>query len=900
LLTVTLLAISPEEALVRAGAADGKSAWIFQPFDDSPAAFAGAIAGDRVFTANETGDLALFDFRTRTCLRRGSLGRKWKKLHGLVLRDGTRIVLYTTAGLTVVDGETLDVVLDGHGLRAKQSEEEFDVVPHAPVPDSKLIEPIRIDYRTELVEHDDGTLIASSTVETEKAGPVHYSLLVFDLLRRTATRLVAQTERNDAFENHFRWFSPSGRYGIRFHYGSIPWHDGRKTRRYVDIAHRILGTGGRSELPDCKLDGEARLGTTLEVWQTKPLKPVAKPVARMWPANTNWRMRFDMDYMKQFARAVDFVTTKPGKPHPNEMDFAYKAIVCNPWKLMNTRIECLAWEPDERAFWILYEGHVIRRVTLDGQVSPMVAVGSVRDSRLKRYRGATFNAGRNTLQPLGDDRVRITLGGDHIVHIAFPSMPTIGVDTVPVPESFIPGVPLDRPLSDSALSELAIFTRTFIEMPDLSEASILAAIETLTNRIATALPDMVHYRSSVGHHVRTLFFAPTHVLSERAFFDFAAERYPATIPALRRLVMTYVSAPKPHPPNARLRYTDNEGALAHAALALARFDPDAGEVLFAYVVSPNVGQSSFIRDDLAPAYFEHQGWQGESGVRVGVRFAIAEHSHSIERIRHYWEKIGLREAARELSPALFAHILLTERTGPRSELDKKAIITTWLEVLEDKTNAFDAAVKSALLADLHSTGPEAIVRLRDAVAFIEATSPNIDHMADSFRLLEIRNQAHALLSAREFGDLIVAATSSRAGAALEDRSAARIIHVIRSIAETLDAANDYDAEVLQVLRGAMKDTVARLRLTERPQWSTPRWFTHLLLHHLEWVHQNKDRDDKRTRVVVIIEDLCRIPDPGEPFDAEVIAALREASQEKEPWKWRGWQPKATPASAPEA
>jgi len=73
-----------------------------------------------------------------------------------------------------------------------------------------------------------------------------------------------------------------------------------------------------------------------------------------------------------------------------------------------------------------------------------------------------------------------------------------------------------------------------------------------------------------------------------------------------------------------------------------------------------------------------------------------------------------------------------------------------------------------------------------------------------------------------------------------------------------------------------------------------------LLHHLEWVHQNKDRDDKRTRVVVIIEDLCRIPDPGEPFDAEVIAALREASQEKEPWKWRGWQPKATPASAPEA
>lgn len=810
--TVTLLEISTEEALVRAGAADSKSAWIFQPFEESPAAFAGAVAGERVFAANEAGDLALFDFQTRTCLRRGSLGCAWKKFHGLVLRDGKRVVLYTTAGLTVIDGETLDVVLDGHGLRSKRTAHDYDVVPHAPVPDSKLIEPIRIDYRTELIEHDDGTLIASSTVETEKAGPVHYSLLVFDVQHRTATRLVAQTERNDAFENRFRWFSPSGRYAVRFHYGSIPWHDGRETRRYVDIVHRILGKGGRSELPDCKLDGEARLGTALEVWQIKPLKAVAKPVVRMWPANSPWGMRFDMDYMKHFARAVDFVTTKPGKPHPHEMDFAYRALICHPWKLMNMRVECLAWEPDERAFWVLFKGHIVRRVTLDGQVSPLVAVSSVRDSRLKKYRGTTFTIGRNSLQPIGEDRVRITLGGDHIVHIPFPSMPTIGVDTVPALESFTPGVPLDRPLSDSALSQLSMGTKTFIEMRDLSEASFLAAIESLTNRIETALPDMVHHRRSMGEHVRTLFFTPTHALSERAFFDFAAENYPATIPALRRLVMTYASAPKPHAPNARLCYTDNEGALAHAALALARFDPHAGEALFAYVVSPNVGQSSFIRDDLAPAYFRHQGWRDESGVRLGVRFAIAEHSHSMERIRHYWEKIGLREAARQLSPDLFAHIVLTERKTSKSGIDR-AIIVDWLEVLDGETDAFETAVKSALLADLYATGSETAIRIRETTAFIAARAADHDWRTKAFRLLGVRSAARASLSAREFGDLIVAGVHTRERTKFENEReyAARLNQVIHAIAKTFDINDGYDAEVLHILRKAQDKLVATMR-----------------------------------------------------------------------------------------
>jgi hypothetical protein len=894
LLTVTRLEISPEETLVRVHGIDGGAPWIFQPFESGPAHFAAEVAGGRVFAANEAGEFALLDPRARSCLRRGSLGKRCKWLRGLVRRGGKQAILYTRTGLFAIDCETLDIQLEAHGLRPKRSSDDFDLVPQEPSSAGELIRPIRIDIRPDLLEHEDGTLIGSTTVlETGKNdGPVLYGAIVFDLERRTATHLIAQAEQYNIYENSFRWFSPSGRYGVRFHYSSLPWHNGRSSWRYHDIVNRILGKGGRSGLPDCKLDGVERLGPALEVWQLKPLKPIAKPVVRMKPADDLREVDFDVDYLKQIGRAIDFSTTKPGKPFPHKRGLRLGTIVGGPWRRMHRWVECLAWEPDERAFWVMLEDHYIRRIALDGQTSQLAAVPRIRDARMKRYGGATFRVGDHALRALGDGRVRVTHGGDQIVHVPIMDIPAIGSEISVTEESFTPGVPLDLPLAPNASSALATFTKTIIEMPDLTEASVLAAIETLTGRITTALPDMIHSMRSQGAHIRTVFFTPTHVLGERTFFDFAAEQYPAAIPAIRRLIMTFSLAPRPEPRNMRLIYTENEGAFAHAALVLARFDSDPVEALTAYVTSANVGQSSFIRDDLAPTYFQRHGWRGESGVRLGVTFAVNEHFYGGMTVRYLWEKFGLRDAARQLLPEQFADILLAERKIPGREIDVRAIIVAWAELFQDETDAFDTAVKSTLLARYYSTGPETIIRIRTAVAFIEQTSSDPEWTTNAFRMLEVRNTAHGLISAREFADLIAMGAHARVGETFEDRMAARIIQIIRGIAEALDPSHDYDAEVMQILRKALDDVVARVRPA-----SNAKWFAYLLLGHFRSVQRKSDPQSKREYVVARIEDLCLKLDPGHPFDAEIIAALREAAQEKEPWNWHEKRPTANPASS---
>src|SRR3954468_5027025 len=75
LLTVTLLRILDEEVLIRIAAPDGGAAWVFMPFEGKPATFAAAGTGGRVLAAGADGELALFDPATRSCIRRGSLGR---------------------------------------------------------------------------------------------------------------------------------------------------------------------------------------------------------------------------------------------------------------------------------------------------------------------------------------------------------------------------------------------------------------------------------------------------------------------------------------------------------------------------------------------------------------------------------------------------------------------------------------------------------------------------------------------------------------------------------------------------------------------------------------------------------------------------------------------------------
>jgi hypothetical protein len=894
LLTVTLLRILEEEVLVRiAGASD--SPWVFMPFESGRAAFAAAVAHGRVLVVGESGELALFDPATRACFRRSETDirrnprRRSGKLQGLILRGAHRAILYNDAGLTVVDCGTLDVIFEAQGLRPRKDGQDFDLVAETGTTDAADIRPIRIDPQPGLIEQADGTLIASASLfETSpEQGPVLYGLVVFDLARRIATRSIVQSEQTNAYRNHFRSFSPSGRYGVRFHYGSIPRHSGRGNWHYSEIVNRLRGKGGRSALPDCKLDGVERIGIALEIWQTRPLVPVAKPVVRMWPADSVWPHDSDVRYLKQIAEAIDFAATEPAENFPHDNNLRLGTIVSGPWRSMYSRIVGLTWEPDETGLWVYLWGGEIRRIGLDGRISPLITVPEVTQSRLAKYQGATYTTGDDSMRALGASRLRLSRGGDRILDLRLPEGAAGESSVVAAVESYTPGLPLDMPISQESSDKLAFLCRTTIDLPDLTEASVIAAIESLIQRLVTALPEMIHGQSSMSDALRSVFFTPTHVLDERTFFDFAGSQYPAAIPALHRLILTYCSLtlPKPHDRYGLLYGEYEGGALCHAALALARFDPGAAEVLTTYMMSGNIGQSGFIRDDLAPARFEHFGWQGEDEVRLGVRFAVHEEFHGSMGVRYLWEKFGLRDAARQIAPDAFVAILLAERRSPEREIAQHAVVTAWLGVL-DANDPFDAAVRTILLSDQYGSDTDRKERIkatlnRIASAHHDSGEYDPEYPGFAFTALGVRAEARQQLSTTEFGELI-AVCMTQISEGYEAVSAGRSLVVLRGIAAALDPQDAYDAEVIQVLIKAMNDAVAAGASTTNAKNFVAR-LCEFQLYHLG----GPGKRDRKERCNVILDDLCVKLDGRSALNAEVISYLKQARATFTPSDWRG-------------
>jgi len=802
-----------QRSLLRVTRQEDGTPWEFVPFQSRLARFAAAVAGDRVLVADETGVVALFDPATKNCLRQTSLGHRCKKVKGLLRHDGQQAVLYTESALFLLDCDTLAVLAAFNGLRPRPSGEGFDLVADLP---GDGVQAIQIDSAPGLVGHPDGRLLASSTIPQSRpaekpAGPVSYGLIVFDLERKTATREVAQTESSTVFQNSFRWFSPSGRLAIRLHCAAIPRHDGRSSWRYADIFSRMLGKSARPELPDCKLDHMERVGTAVEIWETSPLKPVAKLVVHMEPLDAISVKPDDREDIQDLARKTDFASKKPGDSFPFELDQPMRR-AAEHWLHLQRHLIDLAWEADESGFWILLERGILRRVALDGTVSPLFALRHLRrlaKNAGEKYRGDARDR-QHILHVLADGRIRINHLGDRIVRVPL-SGTALGGEEISIEEeeSHTPGLPLDLPMAEAASRFFGRNVRTFIELSDLTQDSIIGAIDSLTERIAANLPDLV-----LGPFVRylhVLFVTPSHMIDEPQFFDLASKLDAAVIiPALRRLLLAFCKARQAGVLRTGIVYDDFRSALPHALLVLIELDAHCIDVVTAYMSSRNVANSPFIRNEVLLAFHDRFGWKGDAGIRLAVLFAHYEAFHGGAGIRYLWEEYRLREVARELSPEAFADLILAERAPLGSKTDLREVVEAWVEILTD--DPFEAAVKALLMAKGDPEGPEAITHLQEAIAQIAAKYDSADVILLMFRSQALDRIGRAKLSARDFGALIVEATQSRAdGGGKDGRRAARIVQVLRAIAEAFDRDDPYGAEVLDFLNEACNAAVARVQ-----------------------------------------------------------------------------------------
>ena len=126
-----------------------------------------------------------------------------------------------------------------------------------------------------------------------------------------------------------------------------------------------------------------------------------------------------------------------------------------------------------------------------------------------------------------------------------------------------------------------------IPLPALDESACIQALDTMDSRFGAG--DLRR-----GPTLRFRFETPTGFLSEPTFFNHLADHCPAAVPALRALLQR-------HGWYAHAHYDNTSAALGHAALALARMDLRAYEVLGKWFDSADNGHEEMSATQVLPA-----------------------------------------------------------------------------------------------------------------------------------------------------------------------------------------------------------------------------------------------------------------------------------------------------------
>ena len=327
----------PGRLAVRIAHGNGQPASILSPFENANPHIAALVAHDRILVIGTHGRAALFDCTTLECLRRANLGaeKTWPRHH--VTRNGASLILYDEHRFIAIRTDTLAIGISGDCIKRRRTGNDFDIIDRQ----GSACEPgewrLAFSNRVDLFETADGTVLVPffDPIGTKDAPRYQDCLLTLDIERRTATKVVIETTHTNIFGNPLQWFSPSGRYAVRHHFGAIPKHDGHTSVAYPDAFYRTLGKGATRTLPDCQPDGISRLGVALEVWKLPSATPVAKIPVRMWSVGQLGKHTKDL---RDLAAALDFAATKPGEPFGLEVNLLVGHIVGAWWQRHQRRI----------------------------------------------------------------------------------------------------------------------------------------------------------------------------------------------------------------------------------------------------------------------------------------------------------------------------------------------------------------------------------------------------------------------------------------------------------------------------------------------------------------------------------------------------------------------------------
>lgn len=167
-------------------------------------------------------------------------------------------------------------------------------------------------------------------------------------------------------------------------------------------------------------------------------------------------------------------------------------------------------------------------------------------------------------------------------------------------------------------------SRNTIVVPSWDAAGCVAALEATASRIAGGIRDLAGADPDYpGDHIRLTFAGGDRVMDELEFFDWAVSCGEPAILPLRKI---WAAFDKQATAGGWIvfdpRYDEETGALAHAALALARLDPEAYRSLALWFFLRDIEHEPFGGRRVLPAIAETSGWATKEAIAFGL-FAIA-------------------------------------------------------------------------------------------------------------------------------------------------------------------------------------------------------------------------------------------------------------------------------------
>jgi hypothetical protein len=445
------------------------------------------------------------------------------------------------------------------------------------------------------------------------------------------------------------WFSPSKRFALARHVRTLAYDDGHATKAFFGFGKRP------ARHPDALPDGRLRFGRALELWETDPPTLKAILVVRMdaiqavtdaagKPVPGAW-VRFARESPD---RPADNVAPR-WKPLPGEIRAHPERQL---WAMLHDRmnhISAVAWEPDERGFWIQFGRWsktmvLFRRTGIDGSLSPLFGFARFRDTgKTVRQDFAGFpDAGRLAIQ---------AASGRVYLQRAWCESPAAFRLVTEDEDGFDPSIPppeAARPPEDAVARALRPTRRHVVTLADFSRDAVAACLDGLARDVGSRLGTLV-WREGFRIIFEMAFVVAGTTVPEAEFFRLVYERRLPVAPELRSLLTAYLAAQAlvvgGPPVQEQIWGPDGMGAFGPAMQALLLLDPGSKDVFREYLARRDGEHEVFSTDVIMKFAVAAHGWNDPGMQRLGVYFALIRERDGRRAPSGLLNEYGLLDAA---------------------------------------------------------------------------------------------------------------------------------------------------------------------------------------------------------------------------------------------------------------